>query len=491
MPVALPTGGVNLSAAPSELESDETLAMRNYTPRPYGMGESSGLLSVRENYDFVSYGAIGSVDNVIEFPDNELVVSANGDIYHIDGGTVTLLFNGTSGTVWSFAVTRDAVGKKLWAMNGTDAPQKWDGAATVTSAWANSPPNGTAITAWKGRIVVAGVAANLIRLYYSNVGDPEAPAASYGNNNLDLRVNVTDPEDEVNVGLIPVGDNLLVFKKGTMVLIYDPVAFTNRVVAMRGITDFRAAAELNGRVYFVSGDSVVDATAYRARTLWSTDGTDLTMETPQFYGYGNNIAVDRYRHKLYTIYDGGLDYEWVEVDLLNHNKRKSRPVFIHRLADTSVVFTSVGFARDSVLLCVSGGVWESEKSPFAMDDGEIATAIVTFRPLTIQSREPVERIRRLTLGYSGGFDVHTGPATGTVYVKSSTSGLLTPSEALVTANYDFNEALTESDAVGGYAEDTVKPERRGRYHQIAVKRDAGALLLASAEVVYRGGREKK
>jgi len=142
-------------------------------------------------------------------------------------GTVSNIKTGVNATAlweWISAHTSGGLGP-LWAMNGTDTPQAWDGGAAtvnwtalpVVSATQSNVPNGQYLIFFAGRVWVAGMSAFTpgtgtalddapSAVVFSNVRDPrDFPVSNV------VQFEPRDGEPITAIG--PVGPFLGVFKK--------------------------------------------------------------------------------------------------------------------------------------------------------------------------------------------------------------------------------------------------------------------------------------
>lgn len=106
---------------------------------------------------------------------------------------------------WRFATQNDT----LWAFNGENTPQKWDGITATTSAMGGTPPVGKYVLTHLNRMYVAGVAGNRSRLYFSDLGNPESwPALNF--------VDVGRGDGDAITGLAVVLNQIVVTKDNSV-----------------------------------------------------------------------------------------------------------------------------------------------------------------------------------------------------------------------------------------------------------------------------------
>lgn len=196
-----------------------------------------------------------------------LMISANGKIKRLEGGKTGLeeLFAGTAGTTWCFEQMEYNPGAEykdsLWAMNGTDAPKKWDG--TTFTNWGGKPPNGTMLRVWKNMMIVAGHKKFPQRLFFSDIANPESPEdetnGGYGNRWIDVRTSEDDLDPITWLEIID--DVLLVFKKRSVNAIFDSTDFAFQRIANVGCEGRFQSCVVDDRCYFVNRSGVYSVTA--------------------------------------------------------------------------------------------------------------------------------------------------------------------------------------------------------------------------------------
>lgn len=165
-----------------------------------------------------------------------------------------------------FEVASDSAGViQLWMCATGVAGRKYNTVTGVTAAWGGTPPTGGVCKIWKNRMMMAGTnaAGTLLRLYFSDINNPESwPSTNF------IDIKSTDDEDDAIIALEVIGENLLVFKRRSVWLVFDPISFENRRVGGQGCMCKDATCELDGRVYFVNKTG-----------MYSTDGNDIRYES--------------------------------------------------------------------------------------------------------------------------------------------------------------------------------------------------------------------
>lgn len=244
-------GGVNRESAPYALTSTQARDSLNVNTSPVGV--------VKKRNGFVTF-ASPSVAFTSLFPvhlPTRFLIGAGGtQLYSVStGGAVSSIKTAlTSGLRWQFvqAPVQTAQGP-IYGMNGTDAPQFWDGAAASTAAWtANTGilQNGKYLAYHDNRVYVAGVAANPSTLYWSDIIKPRDWASPAGGSTS------FDPEDgQAITGIGKVGPYLLVFKDRKTYLVTDSNTGAYRRISNDiGCDAHRSIVETDSGTFFLSED---------------------------------------------------------------------------------------------------------------------------------------------------------------------------------------------------------------------------------------------
>jgi hypothetical protein len=189
-------------------------------------------------------------------------------------GGVSTIGTGFTGSSWEFAEAPIVSGQgPLYATNGVDTPQQWDGSAGTTTAWTNATgsvgvPNGKYCLTYQNRVFITGVASNPSRVYWSAIADPTNwdPASLIGAGFMDF-----DPNDGAGISAIGhVGPYLLVAKPSKSWILYDVDNASARVLSANvGVIAHRSIAVGPEGTYFLAED----------RGVFLTNGSKLTPLT--------------------------------------------------------------------------------------------------------------------------------------------------------------------------------------------------------------------
>jgi len=138
-------------------------------------------------------------------------------------------------------------------------------AASVT--WPGSPPSGVCGISWKTMMVIGAKS----RIRFSTQGNPDSWPA---NNFIDIKT-LDDASDDI-VGFEILGEDLIVFKKRSTWMVFDPVTFDNRRLFSVGLVCRKAVSRLDDRIFWIGTDSI-----------YSTDGSTLKNEAVKLGLNGN------------------------------------------------------------------------------------------------------------------------------------------------------------------------------------------------------------
>lgn len=408
-------GGINLRDGPINLESDEAQDALNKSITLRGALKDRAGKTRFDQSGFVVGGTADFLRSWYFGSSKVLMASVGGDIYSFTpGGAGTLRFDGTAGTIWAFEDGLDGSGNdQLWAMNGVDAPQKWDGSAGTFVAWTNTPPNGTMMRLWKNRMVISGVPGFPQRIFFSDIANPESPAASYGSNWVDIKT--TDDDQDPVTWMEVVGDYLLVFKRRSTWAVLEPTTFSSRRIAGVGCESRFQSCELGGRAYFLARDGV-----------YSTDGVNVRLEseliTPFFVGEENEVGVlnigsidksrmaaSRDRRVLLAVPEGAstsntMLWEYTpELARRREDGETTAPWMRHSYPVSALCTFRPG--NQDVLIAGTPGVGLHQLFNGISDDGEAINAYFFGSWKALFPEEPYERIRRINVLHKGDIKV--------------------------------------------------------------------------------------
>lgn len=254
------TGGRNTNAGPYDLKPNESPDLFNMIPTPRGgWRKRDGYLDMTNGSDLVeqpkSLGRVTGVGGTT----TKLVAGTDTKLIALQPATAGVsLFTGTN-AFWEFVqgpVTTGSQGP-LFAMNGVDAPQYWDGAAGATANWTASVgavPNGRYMRYKQNRLWVAGVTSDPSALFFSNLGDfRDWPVSN---------VVRFDPNDgEAIMGIGSIGPYLIVFKPNKAWIVYDLDRGLNRPLGENvGTRSHRSIVESELGTFFLDPDKGVMVT---------------------------------------------------------------------------------------------------------------------------------------------------------------------------------------------------------------------------------------
>jgi hypothetical protein len=175
--VMAPTGGVNARDALANMPNTDAIVMDNWFPTP-------SSVNVRNGSKAWATGLGSAVETVAAFnglTTRSLWAWAGGNIYNVtsSGAVGTPLVTGLGSSRWQCAMFNAGGGQSLLAVDGVDAPLRYDGgtqgsvgilgnlvggAAYVNGTYNNVPLTGGAGTGAQATIVVAGNAVTTVTL---------------------------------------------------------------------------------------------------------------------------------------------------------------------------------------------------------------------------------------------------------------------------------------------------------------------------------------
>lgn len=503
-------GGLNTRDGPFDLQPNESPDLSNVT-----ISNLVGQLQVRQGKTRFDDGSmVSQADNmqqvVLGTTIRQIMLSIDGSIYQSNvGGTLTKLFTGTPSTIWAFAQYPDRLGNdKVWAQNGVDTPQSWDGTSPTTSNWlaaTSGPlPNGTQLKVYGNRLWIIGVQATAQRVFFSPFGDPEAAFQAYGF--IDLR----GPEDELDAfqDLEVLGTRLYLFKRQSVWVINDPSTLANRRLGSPGVASRFQISEMNDKLYWFNGQG-----------LWSTGGVSIAYESGSIQNWFqqnlNYQAIttarlistrDAYQRLFLAVpTNSSLTPNILIESVPNINFRRIGgrrylllpAYFLHTIPTQSLAQVNL----------LGTGQWQTLASDSTTpklylifqgqtDDGAQIQAHWKSAWMAIQGEEPFERIRRVNVELLGDAVVDIFKDFATTPDFSET--LPNPSESGLDVTWNnppnvWDNPPDQWDPPNQYRFARIRPESRGRFHQIQFRTltspSATPFFINVAEFAIRGGKE--
>lgn len=488
--------GINKAIPRSELRPGEAFGdTQNVQPVDIrGIRERPGLKSYIAGSESHPNFAVRSLFQAQE--GGVTFFSLAGDLWYYDGTFHKAVEDTDTQQAWQFAYARNAANADfVWAVRdgAVAGPQKIPAGGGAAATWANAP-FGDTVCYWRGRMVVLGVDGQPERLFYSDLGNPEAPASTaWGTNFSDMRGPIVEPL----MAAIPVGENLLVFKQHATMQVYDINTFNYRTLGDVGAWAPGVVDVLKDRAYFLGPGG-----------LWSCDGTnpprlesqkipelDLGLigwgtlsYTPGPYG---EVVADPINERLLISLNESQDPAWDPGNWeyyppnTKNNPRDEGTFWKHSMQASSFLFTTTNDFINRALVGLahaSGGAkikrWDDESQ--ASDDGASISSLWNTR-LTFQEVEPLERLRRLNFRRAGNADMDVVIRT----LEDSTS----PIEFAGTLTGRGSISIPESTP--GYYFDRVRPEARLRDFWLQLSSFSGTKnwQVLAIEAAYRGGKE--
>lgn len=505
-------GGVNQVLAPFDLDPQESPDLLNVRPTDETLEQLQSRQGLQDR--LVSSAGTNPASQI-----NEALVTSTGRLVagsvdtHVYAAAIgpgaiywgpwTRTFNNTQpNSNWCLV---EAFGQ-VWGMQrgaGLAGPPMKNLQALPAAAalWAGNPPaQCQSMTLWRGRMVVLS-ATNQRRILYSDVGNPESPTAgNWGNNFIDIY----DKEDSANRAIVVHGENLLLFKASSLILIYDTNTFANRVLADIGTPGFRSCCycPYDNRVYWYSAAD---------GHIYSSDGNSqgAVCETKKLTPLVNETKASENPDAVKMSFDPRARSIVMSRPTANPNfpnvielctdveSPGNHPVYFHRydqeftalVADqikTAATSQAPSFPRRLMGFNTLNfkSIWEVFGNPNGQDgpstDGlwgpvDISNAYWVSRWNPFISEEPIERLRRLNFVYMGDPRIEVRSGENPSAFWDGTGAFL----------YDAPDALD-------YEWERARPETRGRYHQFRVSVQPGNnkfFFISMGEFAFRGGKE--
>ena len=269
------SGGVNLTAAPYQLQPNEARDVLNMRVTSTGqVRKRKGSVEYLDLFADVGIGGLSLARNLAAIyanGENQLVTTTliSGPAEHffaIDDQSVSTDITGstvpTTGEYWEIvtAPVSGSVGP-VYAMNGVDTPQEWDGdTATNFADWVATtgtiPATGKYLTYHGARLWCAETAVQG-RIRYTGL---TSGAPDMNNWDADGYVDLEPSDGEDITAIAPFGSYVLVFKESKSYVIYDLVTGANR--------------QLSDNVGCLSHRSCVDTPI--GLIFWGQDGIYVT-----------------------------------------------------------------------------------------------------------------------------------------------------------------------------------------------------------------------
>lgn len=519
-PVGDFSGGLNNRDNPFELSPDEAQFCMSYTLT--GRGLLKKRAGVSQFTTWPTAGAIIYQSLKAWYPNTGaryLFGSWRGGIDLIDtaGGATQKLVGAPDGSFCFEPMENSAGDDKLWCLNGSITPRKFDTAGLMSNwvATVGTVPKGTMLKSWKQRMIVAGVAASPQKIYWSEPNDPE----NWPANNFLI---VSGSEDDLDpVTWIDVlGDTLLIFKTKSVWAINDPVSFAVRRIGTPGCEDRFQSGVIGNKCYFFNRNGIyatqginVDLESELISPLFGAalDGDGPSYDIGGRYNIYRVLATSDRRLLVTGMYTGNIAYpngdltKWGMLELIpelrSRQRQQGRPYITSGPWLVHGPYATMGFSSLAEFQATAAGVnnlfgtINANSTYFGSALSKIFdknTYTDTFRPngnpaiqvnyapswystwRGIQEVEQEERIRRINLYIKGG------PVAVEVFRDQDDISVLLPKFVGVSG--------------GPYSQPKFvrfRPETRARYHLINIKGlvDANPLEIHRAEFSIRGGKE--
>lgn len=286
--------GVNIQDAPNELAPTEVRRAEN------GILDERGGFTKRLGCQ--SQGTVGaSGDRIISTyvfyrgltAPQFLIHTSAGRVYYTNDPTAaTVTWTEISSGGWSTTqrMSWETFNGKVYFCDGLHALATWDGAAYATIP---SAPIGKYLRLWKDTMWTSGISGLPDRVYSSSAGDAGTwPSANW----LDVRKG----DGDLIRALATDGTYLLVGKRNTGVLVFDPAAFSNRVYDYeKGIESHWSVIQHEANIFYLTrrgiaqwqGDAPASLISYKIDPLF--DPRILNFDRLEFswaYAQGQRVS---------------------------------------------------------------------------------------------------------------------------------------------------------------------------------------------------------
>ena len=455
--------GLNIQDAPNLLENVEVRRAEN------GLFDERGGFSKRAGCQ--NMGTVGAAgDRIIStYVFNRGDAVAPHLMVHTSAGAVYYTTDPTANPiVWTpvvvsgFSISQpmawETFNSKCYFCDGTHY-SSWDG---TTYATYPSAPKGKYIRLYKDTMWVAGVFGLPDRIYSSNPGDAETwPAANW--------VDIRHGDGDVVRGLASDGVYLIVGKRNTGTIIYDPALFYNRVYDYeKGFESHWGVIQHESDIYYITrrgvakwaGDAPADLISYKIDPIFDPHILNYNLlATAWAYTYGQVIS--------WCVAEIGAAYPTMQInyyprlaELTALGIRGLGPWSVDRVP---VACASVYRYQDKVRLY--GGSTLANKlywvfaDGIGQDDGQTFTAILETAAFDFGAPLLTKYVRRMRILGRGKFNVS---------IKRNFQNTLyrTASVDLSQGTDMWNNNNWNSDNWGPDAnvkETTVNPDAYGRF----------------------------
>lgn len=258
--------GINIQDAPNMLDPTECRRAEN------GVLDERGGFTKR--LGCLNQGTIGiGSDRVISLytwyrgeatTPHMLAHTSAGKVYYTTDPTANPIVWTQIGTGYATAqpMSWESFNSKVYFVDGTSSYSSWDGTTLVTYP---SAPKAKYLRLWKDTMWAAGVTGNVDRVYSSAAGDAETwPALNF--------VDIRKGDGDAIRALASDGTYLIVGKRLTASIVYDPSFFYNRVSDYeKGIESHWSVIQQESGIFYLcrrgiaswQGDAPADLISYK------------------------------------------------------------------------------------------------------------------------------------------------------------------------------------------------------------------------------------
>jgi hypothetical protein len=398
------SGGINALDSPSGLPPEDIKRGENVFLDERGSGgkrlgcESHGTIGVGADriislHTFYRAGAQPQV----------LAHTSAGKLYYTNdpaaNPTVWTQITGATGLSTSVPMSFETFNSKVYMCDGVSAYASWDGTTYVTFP---TQPKGRYLRVWKDTMFLSGITGTPDRVYESDAGNAE-------NFGVSSWVDIAHGDGDAVTALATDGIYMIVSKRQTIFVIYDPVSLANRLAdANKGSESHFSWVHFDGDLYFLTRNGIC---------RWRTDSPSVPLSfklDPIFrmeiinlngllnaYGYawGNRVG--------WAIPEVGQTYPTFQIEYFPRLAGKSGvgPFMFQRMPAS--VFTRVRFSNYERLYAGHNAAnkFLQAYATVGTDDGQVYAGLIETGMMDLGVPARTKYIRRLRFLGRGKFDV--------------------------------------------------------------------------------------
>lgn len=346
-------------------------------------------------------------------------------------------------------------------------------------------------------MIISGVPGFPNRVFFSDIANPESPAATYGTNWIDIKSSEDDVEPVTWMDL--VGDVLIIFKKRSVWAVFDPTTFANHKLGTPGCEDRFQSVYLLGQLYYLCRDGIYTVSPNSAPELVTRQITPYFANTINHAAWQKaRMGVSRDRRVFCAVPTGSSTEnnrliegipEAATAKRVGGHYVTSIPWMFHDLAAASLTTFRIGnnddlFAGDPVNAKLHTLFTGTNDDGAAID----SHYFTSWRGLLTE--EPLERLRRINMEISGDvtLDLFQDLHSDNPVWSRRFSDVIDPDPLWDGGPWDGG---TWDPTSFGARFVRGRPDKRGRYHALKYRNNElnKTWTIFTTEVALRGGKE--